>query len=283
MAICVAFVGCTNNDSGAQNQSDSVASLATGSITSDAATSNTSATSSATLSTPASSAQSSSAASVPTLPVFGKVGILGDSYSTYKGYIPEGNAIWYGLNGDGSNAAQNNLYSVTQTWWYSLIEETDSELVLNESYSGSAIAYKGYGSLEGSKKSSYIVRAQKSFSGANKPQLDTIFIFGGLNDQWSGTSLGEIKYSDWTEKDLESTLPAFCYLLDMLKKEYPNARIVNITCDELNVSIKSGMTAACLKYNVDNIVLSGISKENGHPNISGMEEIKKQIKKFYNN
>ncbi len=70
-------------------------------------------------------------------------------------------------------------------------------------------------------------------------------------------------------------------MIDMLKKEYPNALIVNITCDNLSSAMKSGMAAACQHYGIDNIVLSDIAKENGHPNISGMQSIKNQISEFY--
>ena len=40
------------------------------------------------------------------------VAILGDSYSTFDGYIPEGNACWYFTTPQG----ENDVVSVEQTW-----------------------------------------------------------------------------------------------------------------------------------------------------------------------
>lgn len=49
------------------------------------------------------------------------VAILGDSYSTFAGYIPEGNAIWYSSTPNG----RNDLTSVDQTWWKQFCEDGD--------------------------------------------------------------------------------------------------------------------------------------------------------------
>ncbi|MGN1154773.1 MAG: SGNH/GDSL hydrolase family protein, partial [Agathobacter sp.] len=43
--------------------------------------------------------------------------ILGDSYSTYDGYVPDDYATWYNDHG---NEAPNDMTSVEQTWWHHL-------------------------------------------------------------------------------------------------------------------------------------------------------------------
>lgn len=69
---------------------------------------------------------------------FGNVLIFGDSYSTFLNYIPEGYAHYYG------DSSKSDLDSVEQTWWYQLITETHSNLVLNDSWSGSTVCNTGY-------------------------------------------------------------------------------------------------------------------------------------------
>lgn len=52
-----------------------------------------------------------------------KVSILGDSYSTYGGYVsPSVNICWYDAEVGGKNA-QNDVRHVEETWWYRLIKE----------------------------------------------------------------------------------------------------------------------------------------------------------------
>ena len=47
------------------------------------------------------------------------VSILGDSYSTFEGAIPEGNAIWYFKNNNPKNTDVNRI---EQTWWSLLMQ-----------------------------------------------------------------------------------------------------------------------------------------------------------------
>ena len=53
----------------------------------------------------------------------GRVFILGDSYSTFDGYIPQGYAPYYG---EWENPT--DVRAAEQTWWHLLVKETNSEL-----------------------------------------------------------------------------------------------------------------------------------------------------------
>ncbi len=220
---------------------------------------------------------------------FGKVAILSDSLAAYPGYIPEGNIPWYSSVSDGvhhgGNTA-NDVASVEDMWWYKLMAETGSTLLLNESQAGSPI-----GSLTkyGDESSvTFPTRMNKNLSG-NGAQLDTIFILGGVNDYTRNVSLGELKYSDWTEEDLTKTLPSFCYILDSLKANYPNARIVVISVPYATntryTNITKGMAKACEYYDVDYIAIdspkNATTWPGGHPNVAYMETMKEQIIDFY--
>ena len=202
--------------------------------------------------------------------------ILGDSYSTYAGWIPQGNRAWYAP--EGNYDTQNNVASVTDTWWYQLSKETGMSLLINDSFSGSTVSTTGYDGEDATAKA-FITRMVNTL-GANRvlqPKPDVIFIFGGSNDDWAGAPMGELKYSDWTTDDLKSFLPAFCYMLDYIKKYNPQARIINIINTDLKTEVENGMVSACTYYNVEYIKPSSINKTGGHPNISGMTRIKDTI------
>ena len=204
------------------------------------------------------------------------MGILGDSYSTYGKWIALDNETWYSDNG---NAQDNNIASVKETWWWKLSKETGLNLLKNESYSGSTICNTGYNGQDASSLS-FLTRAENNF-GRNQtlsPKPDILFVFGGTNDDWANVNIGSVKYSDWSVEDKKTILPAFCYLLDYLQLWNPQARIINIINDELKADIVNGMKTACNHYGVEVIQLQNISKTNGHPNVSGMESIKNQVK-----
>ena len=103
---------------------------------------------------------------------FGKVIIFGDSYSTYSGYIPEGYAVYY----SGKRENPPDVSDVSRTWWHSLISETGSELVMNNSWSGSTICYTGYNGVDCSKTNSFIYRLERLFSDGFFNQNNIAFV-----------------------------------------------------------------------------------------------------------
>ena len=83
----------------------------------------------------------------------GNLLILGDSYSTFEGYIPSGYAPWY-ING--SNSQETDVTNVGQTWWTLLCENSIINLLRNDSWSGTTICNTTYG--ENGSRSSFITR-----------------------------------------------------------------------------------------------------------------------------
>ena len=203
----------------------------------------------------------------------GDVLILGDSYSTFEGGIPKGYINWY------SDDEQNtDVRHIKDTWWHSFITETNSRLALNSSYSGSTICNTGYNASD-STRSSFITRTdeliEQGFFEINT--IDTILIFGATNDSWAGSPIGQMKYSDWTADDLKSFRPALCYLLSQLKENAKGARIIYMVNTGLSGTITSSIKAACEYYGVEMLVLSDFAKQDGHPNMAGMESVKNQL------
>lgn len=212
----------------------------------------------------------------------GSLSILGDSYSTYGLWIPEKNSVWYGINGeDGNNSQTNDVNSVTQTWWYKLCKKLGVSLMLNESYSGSTICNTGYSGGDAS-ATSFIHRMIESIGQGNalKPKPNIIILFGGTNDSWANSPLGEIKYSEWTEDDLKNVLPAICYMFYYVQKWNPGSLILNIVNTDLKTDIVNGFREASEYYGIHNIELVYIEKQSGHPSINGMESICNQIYEY---
>jgi hypothetical protein len=206
--------------------------------------------------------------------------IFGDSYSTFKGYVPEGYAIYYSEN----ERPETDVTQVSQTWWCQVVEKADLKLVLNNSWSGSTIGYTGYNNTDCSKSSSFIYRLKQLIESDffEKNQIDTVFVFGGTNDSCSNAPLGEIKYSDWEEKDLFSVLPAVCYFLNLLKETLPQTKIYCLINTEIKPEIASCMKNACEKYHITPITFNSIDKKCGHPTIQGMKNIKDSVLKVIN-
>ena len=206
---------------------------------------------------------------------FNNVVIFGDSYSTFAGYIPDGYSVYYSE----SRTVGPDVRRVTETWWYRLMEETDSKLIHNNSWSGSPVCSTGYNNSDCSSSSSFIYRLDKLGAEgfwADK-KVDTIFVFGGTNDSWANSPVGELMYSDWEKKDLYSVLPAFSYFLKRLREVFPESRIVCLINTELKEEITNGFVAASEHYDCEYVKFDRIDKISGHPTIKGMNDIKEQI------
>ncbi len=64
------------------------------------------------------------------------VAVLGDSYSTFEGFIPKGYATWYSPT---TPPETTDVNKVEQTWWWQVIKEGDYKMGNINSYSGATI------------------------------------------------------------------------------------------------------------------------------------------------
>lgn len=195
------------------------------------------------------------------------ISILGDSYSTYEGFVtPSTNEVWYYAK----HGQKTDVESVTQMWWHLLISEMGYRLCVNNSYSGSTISYFGYDGNDYSTRS-FLNRMD------NLGCPDIIFIFGATNDSWANSPLGDYKYSDFTLGDFDYYRPALAALLGHMQQRYPNVRLYFLLNDGLRDEISQSTIAICKYYKVKCIVLDHIDKLNGHPTIKGHSQIAKQV------
>ena len=195
-------------------------------------------------------------------------GILGDSYSTYEGWIPEGNASYYPFP-----QGVDDVLRVEDTWWHLMMQRNHMRLLVNDSFSGATVCTHVREGLP--MDSAFTERAKRSFSGTDP--VDYIFIFGCTNDSWLSRRVGQVKFADRTEEDLKQVLPAYCELLEYLVQHNPQSKVIALVNTELNPDIHSGICRAAAHYGVTAVVLEDIDKQNGHPSAAGMRKIADQI------
>lgn len=194
------------------------------------------------------------------------ISILGDSYSTFKGYVvPDTNAVWYPQKPE-----NNDVQDIRQLWWHQLIREHGYRLCQNNSFSGATICNTGYDKEDYSDRS-YCTRLW--YLG----DPDIILMFGGTNDSWAHSPIGDYQYGDWEKSDLYKFRPAIAYLLANLQNRYPGTEIYVIINTELGDDVTSSMKTVCDHYNVKYIELKDIEKQWGHPSQKGMKAIADQV------
>ena len=201
--------------------------------------------------------------------------IVGDSYSTFEGYVPEGYAIYY----SGAGRPETDVTKLEQTWWYQVVAEADLNLILNNSWSGSTICYTGYDNVDCSRSSSFIYRLRTLIEEGffERNTIDTVFVFGGTNDTWADAPLGTMQYENWKHEDLYLVLPAICYFFKTLRDTLPKAQIYCLINTELKPEIAEGMKEVCRRYGLTEVAFDFIDKEYGHPTIKGMQDIKNTV------
>lgn len=200
--------------------------------------------------------------------------IIGDSYSTFEGYIPEGNRHYY------SRTDGTDVNAVEKTWWHKFVSSTGVNLVLNDSWSGATVCYTGRISPEYGYRSSFVNRMHLLIKDDffKKNDIDTVFVFGGTNDSWLDTTpKGELILDGWREDDLYSTLPAIAYMISKLREELPYGNIVFIINTELDEKIVDAIKTASERFGTSYVELCDIDKQNGHPTTLGMQQICNQL------
>lgn len=142
------------------------------------------------------------------------ISILGDSISTFSGYIPSGNAAFF------PNSFINN---VNQTWWKSVINKNSLSLLLNNSWSGSRVT-----NTRTEEQAGYYRALHMDKDGIIP---DIMIIYLGINDFNNNVKLGDY------ENDIDTDFPtdgstfknAYAMMLDNVTKTYPDCKIFTCT------------------------------------------------------
>lgn len=195
--------------------------------------------------------------------------ILGDSYGTYDGWIPEWRASYFN---------ETNLGSVKNTWWWKLSKNDGMKLIMNDSHSGATFGNVGYYDSDVT-GSSHVTRVKESFK-AEMVDPDIIFLIGGLNDTWASVEIGECKTEGWTEEDLKKMAPSFAFVLDHLQTYTPTSRIIVLMFEAISNEVYNAMMTCCETFGVEHLYIDGLAYSDGHPTVEGMQTIYEAIRNY---
>ena len=144
-----------------------------------------------------------------------KLSILGDSISTFKGWIPEGNLVFYPENG--------TVKDVAQTWWKIVLDELGLTLCANGSSSGSASF--GY-SQEADPMYGCSDHRISQLAGADGEAPDIIIVYMGTNYVLMSAAIGDNDGLQAVGEGLVGSLSdGYTMILDKIKRRYPQAQV----------------------------------------------------------
>lgn len=143
------------------------------------------------------------------------VSILGDSISTFDGWIPEGNIVFYPQNG--------SVQDVSQTWWKMGLDEMGLELCVNGSSSGSTCVGDSGEDDPGFGCSDHRIA---QLVGVDGEAPDIILVYMGTNDVLGNAPVGD---NDGLRAVKEGVVECFSdgytMILDKIKEQCPKARV----------------------------------------------------------
>lgn len=193
-----------------------------------------------------------------------RISILGDSWSTFKGFTtPKNNSQWYPPSDNTTDGTNNNVENVTDTWWHKLAKLCRMFILDNNSYSGSCVAYDG-----DVVQSSFVKRVENMEFG------EVVIIEGGTNDSGSNINIGAYKYDNFTEEDFKFFRPSVAYVIDYIKKHSPSSELLFLVNEDISDEYKESIYNICVHYGVSYVLLpTTLEKQNAHPSINGMNII----------
>lgn len=147
-----------------------------------------------------------------------KLSILGDSISTYSGYIPSGYATYY---------PRGDVDDVEKTWWRKLIAMSGMTILKNASWSGSRVS--GDTSTTTGAVGCSDARINELKNDTILP--DIIICYISTNDWGGGVDVGSFDSTDEIPSDtvISNISDAYALMLYKLRNAYPNADIYCIT------------------------------------------------------
>lgn len=142
-----------------------------------------------------------------------QISIIGDSISTYYGFVPDGYKVYY----NEEIALENQLTSVDDTWWRIVCKHLGAEICVNNSYSGSRVSGEGFPCASSDERTSSLHTESAT--------PDLILLYIGANDFGRGIGIKEnpffykeaIFYNSYKE------------MLQKIMRNYPNSQIICAT------------------------------------------------------
>ena len=142
-----------------------------------------------------------------------QISIIGDSISTYYGFVPDGYKVYY----TEEIALENQLTSVDDTWWRIVCKHLKSEICVNNSYSGSRVSGNGFPCASSDERTTSLHTKNAT------PNLILLYI--GAND--FGRGIG-IKENPFFYKEA-IFYDSYKEMLQKIMRKYPNSQIICAT------------------------------------------------------
>lgn len=150
--------------------------------------------------------------------------ILGDSISTYEGWIPDEYAVFFPMNGE--------VEDVDDTWWKLFMDDAGMQFCANSSSSGSTCVGDSL-SIDDPKFACSNYRID-DLIGKGGAYPDVIIVYMGTNDCLTNVPIGE---NDGTlpveEGVIENFSDAYTLILDKLESQYPMSQIYCCTLTQI--------------------------------------------------
>ena len=219
------------------------------------------------------------------------ISVLGDSISTFAGYIPV--ADGFNLEHLARYPQDNLLTDVNETWWMQVIGELDAKLGINDSWRGATVSGAApvtTGTTGENAAMHNLTRIQNLGSNGTP---DVILLYGGTNDLAHVSKVGTFdpdtapSAAALTTTKWDNLADGFVHTLLRLQHYYPDAEIVAMLptytasyySDEKLAQGNAVMTAICEHYGVPYVDLRdcGITTadlpDGIHPDAAGMDYI----------
>ena len=222
-----------------------------------------------------------------------RVSVIGDSISSFAGYIPAGYNYHY-------PCADGSVTRVEQTYWWQFIYEkmSNARLDINMSYSGTAVANSddACNRTDHWANNSFVQRYIR-LGGIGNP--DIVLIHGGTNDWAHGDNCplfpGSIDCHDaaaptseqlaqiyaladaaQTREEIEALAhndfcSAYVKLICLIQQQYPNAKIVCIIGDYLSEGIEKSIIGIANHYGAKYVDLLAVNGFNDDPDKTGIQ------------
>ena len=219
------------------------------------------------------------------------ISILGDSISTFSGYIPV--ADGFNLEHRARYPQSNLLTNVQDTWWMQTITELDAKLGINDSWAGSRVANNITGNSGDYGEDAAMASMTRILNLGANGTPDVILFYGGTNDIAHSLPLGSFSPDTApTAVDLTSTIwnsaaDAYVAAIMRLQYVYPDAQLIAMLptysvgyySNEKLAQFNAVFGAICDHYSVRYIDLRecGITTadlpDGIHPDANGMDFI----------
>lgn len=192
------------------------------------------------------------------------ISFLGDSITTFNGYIPDGFATYYPMG---------DVDSVEKTWWHMVVKKTGYQLLMNNSYSGTLVS----GGTNYSNSYERLKYLEK-----NGIDPDVVVINMGTNDLTRSVNVSKFKstYISMIDKIREEYDDVEIYILNLPYNKYAtsfisprekyNNALIEIA-NEKNVELID-ITEGIDKNNVHIYMFAG-----AHPSFAGMSFIADKV------